>query len=131
MEQSRFPTKIMLINDFGEEIIYRVACDCGNPVDDVWIDIEYDKSINYVTLSFMTKTHYTYLPWDSTFMEKVRYYGRRTLDAIILLFGGRIELESTFMMKDKEHIDNFSAAINEGHNLILERHNIPQGKVVS
>jgi hypothetical protein len=35
------------------------------------------------------------------------------------------------MMKDKEHIDNFSAAINEGHNLILERHNIPQGKVVA
>jgi hypothetical protein len=115
MEQSRFPTKIMLLDDFGKEIIYRVACDCGNP---------------YVTLSFMTKTHYTYLPWDSSFMEKVRYYGRRILDSLILLFGGKIELESTFMMKDKEHIDNFSAAINEGHNLILERHNIPQGKVV-
>ena len=129
MTESKFPTKIMLLDDFGDEITYRAACDCCNTEDDVWIDIEYDKSINYVTLLFMTKTHYTYRPWDSTFMEKIRYYGRRTLDAIILLFGGRIELQSTFMMKDKEHINNFSNAINEGHDLILQRHNTPQGKV--
>ena len=129
MEHNKFPTKIMILDDFGDEIIYRAACDCSNIEDDVWIDIEYDKSINYVTLSFMTKTHYTYLPWDGTFMEKVRYYGRRTLDAIILLFGGKIELEGTFMMKNKIHIESFLTAINEGRELLFERHNTPQGKV--
>jgi hypothetical protein len=129
MTESKFPTKIMLLDDVGDEIIYRAACDCCNPEDDVWIDIEYNKSINYVTLLFMTKTHYTYRPWDSTFMEKIRYYGRRICDSIILLFGGRIELESTFMMKDKEHIESFLTAINKGREVLLERQKIPEGKV--
>ena len=120
MTKSTFPEKTMLISQFPDTILYRVACDCGNPQDDTYIEIVYDHNIKYVVLSFICNTHYTYSPYDATIMEKINFYYRRIKDAITILFGGKIKLQSSFLLQSKDHIDNFITAITEGRDILLK-----------
>ena len=120
---------VMKTNEYGNEIIYRVMCDCGEGEHDVSVSIEYDKDINMLQLAF-----YKRICWCSRFgvtkwYEKI---WKKLSCSLKMLFTGYIELEEELLIRDKKHIDNFISALIDGKELLSkgeERFEIEQRKL--
>lgn len=109
---NKMPTfRTMTTEKFEDSIFYRSACACGNNEHDVVIEIEHDKKFNLVLLNF-----YKTIAWCSHWGD-MNFFQRCWLKikAITkILFTGYIELNETFLINNKQQIEEFLEAIKEG-----------------
>ena len=148
--KSKFSKRVMLVNDYGDSITYRCACDCGEAEHDVYIDFEYDKKMSMLFLNFYKDIYFfdgfrQNVLWFDDVIKKVKekmykeaiydflddtlfYYWKnfryRLRKAVRIIFTGYLEMNDEFILQDIEHIDNFIKALEEGKNLILERERV-------
>jgi len=89
---------IMKTGEWQDADCYRVACDCHHPDHDldVWIEVECDKEVNEVTLTFY-KELYTPV-WERGF--------NRVKEAFRILFTGSSRVAGTIVMR-REVAQNF------------------------
>lgn len=146
--KSKFPKGLMLVQQTNGSILYRCQCDCGDPDCDVYIDFDYDYALKILSLTFFKNVYFTspYLPfysgkWFDDFKDylkgkhykkaihcfykdfivvSVRNFCYRFKKCIRLLFTGYLEMETDFILTDKEHISNFISALEEGQKVCLE-----------
>ena len=135
------------MEDRGNSITYRCACDCGEAEHDVWIDFEYDKELGMLFLNFYIDVFFfdsfrrdvlwfddvvekfkerefkeaTYDFFDNSLFHYWRNFRYRLRKAVRILFTGYLKMNEDFILRDVDHIDNFIRALEEGKNLILER----------
>ena len=103
--------KVMKIDEFDDSVFYRIACACGSKDHEFELWLEYDKKINDITLmiekTLYWKYHYELSPW----YEKIY---KRLFAGLKLIFGGYLEMQADVLFMDKEHIEGFIEALQEG-----------------
>ena len=146
--KSKFPKRVMLVNEWENSITYRCACDCGEASRDIYIEFEYDKDLQQMLFLNFYKDVYFFdnfrrdVLWFDDVVKKVKerefkeaiydffdnslfYYWKnfryRLRKAVRILFTGYLEMNEDFILKGVDHIDNFIKVLEEGKNLILER----------
>lgn len=87
---------------------YRLECSCGSDDHIVDMEIENDKEYGMTFLNFYTKVHYSYY----------KGFWKRIKDAFKILFGGILELDSDFIIQDKETIDHLIEILQEGRSCV-------------
>lgn len=101
---------IMKMHEFDNEVLYRIACDCGADEHDATISIEYDKEINYLSLRFWKKV--CWCPnWENKWYNKI---WKRITGTLKMLFTGYVELEEDFLIREDDNIKDFITALIEG-----------------
>jgi hypothetical protein len=108
----------MKIDEFKDSIYYRIACGCGSNDHDTTIEFEYDKDLpGMVFINFHKK-----LVWSSHYGTGnfITRFWKRITGALKILFLGYIEVEESLILRDKEHIDGFIEALEEGKRYIME-----------
>ena len=132
--KSKFGNKTTFVNawDLKEEtsIWYNIGCDCGSGEHDTNIMFEYDKSIDilflnfYKTISYSKEFGHLYYEDDTlvdVIKDKIKVLWKRMKDATKLLFTGYVEMESDFILKDTQHIQDFIDALIEGREYCLNK----------
>lgn len=107
--------KVMKMDEFNDAIFYRIACACGDSDHDFMLWLEYDKEIDDITLMIEKKLYWKDYFSTCSWYEKA---WKRLRDGIRLIFGGYLEMTSDILFMDKEHIDEFIKALEEGRNKI-------------
>ena len=110
---------IMQTGDWPDADAYRVACDCHhNDHDlDVWIEVESDKAVREITLTFY-KELYTPM-WERGF--------NRFREAFRILFTGSTRVAGTIILKQdvaQNLLNNIQRSIDR-----LEKRDDPSGKL--
>jgi hypothetical protein len=107
--------RVMRTNEFGDAVYYRVCCDCGDEDCDLTLEFEYDKNINYVTLTIYKNLHAS-AHWGCCWnhFDFIRVFWNKIKLMSSILFKGYIEVCEGTLLKDPEHIDNFIKALEEG-----------------
>jgi hypothetical protein len=103
--------RAMKTEQFKDGAFYRIACKCGSPECDLTLELEYDEELNYVFLN-MYKT----LKWSSYFHNGDKWYWNlwyRFKMAFKCLFFGYVEVEESFILDGKEHIDSFIKVLQD------------------
>lgn len=107
--------RVMKTEEFDDSVYYRIACGCGSDEHDTTIEFEYDKDIpSMVFINFYKKLIWS-SHWDGNFITR---FWRRIIGALKILFLGYIEVEESMILRDKEHIDGFIEALNEGREYL-------------
>lgn len=132
--KSKFGNKTTFVNawDSKEEtsIWYNIGCDCGSGGHDTNIMFEYDKSTDilflnfYKTISYSKEFGHLYYEDDTlvdVIKDKIKVLWKRMKDATKLLFTGYVEMESDFILKDTQHIQDFIDALIEGREYCLNK----------
>lgn len=146
--ESKFSKKVMLMEDRGDSITYRCACDCGEGEHDLHIEFEYDKELQQMLFLNFYKDVYFFdyfrrdVLWFDDIIKKVKekkfkeavsdffddtlfYYWKnfryRLRKAVRLLFTGYLKMNEDFILHGVDHIDSFIGVLEEGKSLILER----------
>lgn len=119
------------IQGIGQCIIYRLACDCGDPHCDLTMTFEKDEeedTIYCFTLSFQHTLAYdsSRLPYYGThwYNTLVNHWNRlwfRIFGACRLLFTGRIETSSELIIHDELHIQSLIRALKEAIEYMTEK----------
>ncbi len=136
---SEFKKGIMLVDEYEDSIAYRVACSCGDVEHDIYIEVEYDKKFDNITLNFYKdlfifdsieqdilwwddcKKHFRIKEYKTSVRELYEnmilhtwmvYWGRFK-KAIRIFFTGYIKMNEDFMFLDDEHFNNVIAALQE------------------
>lgn len=110
--------KVMKLDEFKDSVYYRVACGCGSDEHGTTIEVEYDKDLpGMVFVNF-----YKRLVWSSHWgnYNIAERFWKRIKGALKILFLGYIEVEESLILRDKEHIDGFIEALEEGKQYIME-----------
>jgi len=109
--------KVMKSDDFDSSIFYKIDCDCMDNNCIITIEMEYDERFNDITLTFFKKialsSHWGNLNFFKRQIKNIKA-------ALKILFTGYIELEGSFIISEKEHIEAFIEALNEGKDKIAE-----------
>ena len=122
--------RIMKLYEFRDCIVFRAACSCNDPSDDLWISIELDEKYKLLNLVFSANVGIYYDDYniDDSILEKLKkflnnlYY--RFKKSFKLLFTGYIKMETDFIMDNEENIRDFLSAINNSIDKIkLNRNN--------
>jgi len=105
----------MRTHEFGGSVYYRVCCDCADEKCDLTLEFEYDKDINYVTLSIyknLRASAYWGGSWD--YFDFIRVWKNKIKMIWEILTKGYIEVCEGTLLKEPEHINNFIKALEEG-----------------
>lgn len=108
--------------------VFRTSCDCMHPNDDCWVDIEYDRECNMVSMEFTIKTNPSIQHNFYRYNFLKRLYIKFKL-MFKILFNRSIEYESSFIFRGLEHIENFTDLITElGRNCKKETNQLEEMK---
>ena len=109
---------VMKTNEWkGTSVWYRVGCACSGETCDSIIAFEFDEDFGHIDINF-----YKTIIWNEYWNNKwfwERWWSRIKV-ACKVLFKGYIELEGNFMIEEKEHLDEFVNALQEGRGKMLE-----------
>jgi len=131
--KSKFGNKVTHVNTWDTpsdtSVWYNIMCDCTDDSHDTSMEFEYDKSANMLFLNFYKTISYSkqfgYMFEDNTLLDsiknKIEVIWRRLKDATKLLFTGYIEMNGDFVLKDKQHIQDFIDAMVEGRDYCLDK----------
>jgi len=112
---------VMLLGEYPNSVMYRVACNCNDPEHDATIDMEFDKKIGMVFLQFYKDVEYCHYDIDSPASEQLRNIWRTVKAAFRLVFTGYLKTNSEFILQDLDHIDSFIALLKRGRTLCAEQ----------
>lgn len=108
--------------------LFRTTCDCMHLDDDCWVDIDYDRELNMVSMDFTVKTcpKSQYQLYRENIFKK---FWIKTKLVFKLIFDIPLEYESSFIFRGNEHIENFAELISElGRNCEKETTELIQMK---
>lgn len=109
---SKISTGVSKIKEWkGSSLWYKVNCACGNGDCDSLITFEFDEDFGGVDVNF-----YKTVMWGA-YYQKEWWFQRlwlRIKMATQILFKGYTELEGTFLIQDRDHMDDFITALQEG-----------------
>lgn len=111
-------------NKTGASVLYRSACECMAPEHDLWIDLNFDKELNMLTMSFNYELSVNE-SYNEGLLGHIKIAFKRILKAVRLLFTGRIVCNEEFIFHGDDHIDAFIQALDEGRQYInsnMEKH---------
>jgi len=108
---------VMKTNEWGNLVMYRAMCSCGDTDHDITISFEYDKECNEMELFFYKKIDWC-TNWSDPWYKNA---WRRIRDSLKMLFTGWIELEADFLIQDIDHIDNIITAMIDGRVLMRRK----------
>jgi hypothetical protein len=101
---------ICKIWEHKDMIHYKSICACTADEHTQTICLEYDKSFNgiilYLYQTFRIKEYWKG-PWYKNWIRRVKY-------SLQIIFKGTIELESDFLFRNEEHIQDYINALSEG-----------------
>ncbi len=108
---------VMKVKEFGDSVIYRVGCDCMDKDCELTLELELEKDRQMVFLN-MTKD----LVWDEYYHSewKIVRAWRRLKCTLRMLFTGRIEIESSLVLKHNNMMA-LRDAIDEGISIMEEK----------
>jgi len=112
---------VMLIGEWPNSIMYRVACDCKDPEHDATIEMEFDKKFGMVFLYFHKDVEYCHYDISAPASEKLRNIWRTIKAAFRLVSTGYLKTSTEFLIQDLDHIDSFIAALMRGRTLCAEQ----------
>lgn len=122
MKDSKFSKGVMFLDKFEDRSIwYRIACDCGSKECDTYMEFEFDKKVNMLFLNFH-KDVIVCEPYDDkeNIIDKLERYWIRFCKSMKLLFTGYLKMEESFILQNKDHINNFIDALQEGRDYVLD-----------
>jgi len=138
---------VMRVNEYNGKkyttAVYRCGCSCGEPSHDIYIEVEYDKDFNQLSLMFYKDVYFfdreqrdTILSfWHCLKRQGIGYifdqyisipvsnFWYRLKKAIRLVFTGYLEMNESFLYDDEEHINDFLFAIKEGIEYVTKKEN--------
>ena len=112
---------VMLIGEWPNAVMYRVACDCKDPEHDITIEMEFDKKFGMIFLQLHKDVEYCHYDFSDPAFEKLRNIWRTVKAAFRLVFTGYLKTNTEFLLKDLDHIDSFIAALMRGRTLCAEQ----------
>lgn len=128
--QSKFGNKVSFVNNYdykdGKSIWYKIDCDCGSDEHATTIEMEYDKSMNILSIHFYKEVSYSaWSFWkDDDFFGKVkdayRIIIRRIKGSIKVLFTGHLPMSDEFILINEQHINDFIEALQEAKQYCIE-----------
>lgn len=98
--------KVMKTADGDAAVVYRAECGCGDPDDDLILEVEAREEGVYLVFSGT----YSAASHDDNWF--VRAY-RRVKMALLMLFSGRLETHKEFVMVGRRHIREFAGVLEE------------------
>ena len=103
--------KVMKSLDLKDSVYYRIECGCGNPEHDFQIEFTHNDVIVEMILSttIYWKNYYACCHWHERLWKRI-------VASFKLLFGGYIEMQGDFILREEKHIDSFIEALEEGKN---------------
>lgn len=105
--EPQVPAKgIMLDNDFGDSKFYTVSCTCGNPDDQIRLEVEADDSVS-VHVWTTVKTPWWQKSWssDSRLAGLINGLTHRLRMTKNLWVNGYIEMESWTMLSEQQALN--------------------------
>jgi hypothetical protein len=132
MEKASY--KVMEIDRFGDEIFYRVACQCGSSDCDMHMTLQLDRKTGYISILFekkmLTSTDWEIDPvwfdlcedsWKET-KENLKNWIKNVLTRTknklkhtwTIWIHGYIESSADLIIHDEKHIESFIGAIEAG-----------------
>ena len=115
----RISTGVMKTNEWENEVMYRVMCECGSNEHDATISMEYDKELNFFSLIFWKNLCWCSRWGTDKWYEKL---WKRVSCSLKMLFTGYIEVEEEMLIRDLNHIDDFITALIDGRVMLARGH---------
>jgi hypothetical protein len=117
---------VMKEREYKNSVWYRLACNCQDPEDDAHIEIEIDKDVQMMTLTFGRRFRIFYnSSYTDEVFEKIKNWVRsmkwRLSLVIKMLFTGYIKIDSELIILDVKHIDSYIKALQEGRDYCFKR----------
>jgi hypothetical protein len=105
----------------GSSVMYRAACDCTGKDCDITIDLEYDKDLSIIELTFYKDTHfYDRIQDPDTSIDKIRNILYKLKKAMRLILTGNLEVESSFIFQGEDQVNSFIDALTEGRDYVIK-----------
>jgi hypothetical protein len=110
--------KLMLVSRDQQHFTYRLGCACNDPSCDIWINIEIDLLDKEILMEFYKKLIW----WDQW-----HHYGllhriwKRIQASLQILFIGRIEMETTFLIANGDNLDSLLKIFQDAKKLFTRR----------
>ena len=101
------------LSEYEDAVFYRVNCSCMGEDCDLTLEMEYDKKCNCIDLNIYSDLKWSAY-WGSPYCKWYSILWRKIKAVIRLLFIGHIEVSEGILIQDKEHIDAFIEALQEG-----------------
>lgn len=124
MSNNKITKGVMKVFDYGNSVMYRASCSCGDPDHDLWISIQKDDEFEDVSLSFYVNVnHDVDYPdigelFHRRFIVGCRNFWERFKNATKLLFTGYLKYESEFIIDNPEQMGNIVRALKEGKQIL-------------
>ena len=112
---------VMSLDDIDNKSVwYKIGCSCTGDDCGVMIEMSNDPDFHILTVRF-----YKEIIWDSEWGLNPFYvrWWNRIKAACRIIFTGRIDLESDFVIQSEEHLNSFIEALEEGKQKIKECNN--------
>lgn len=118
--------RITLLNKYKDTVLYLAKCSCMSDNHDLMIYIEKDNRDNEIKLEFYIDVILNEYYWfyNKTIFSKIKNFfsitWKRFTIALRVLFKGRIEMNQEFLISNKDQINDFIKALEEGKNFLKE-----------
>lgn len=114
---------IMETGDHGDSKYYRIACSCGQPSDDIGLNVEVDDVGNIITHFWTTvqtcwwkERFNTFDSVDNPFLYTVKKWANDWINRVVAIWAiltkGYIELESWTYMTEQQTINFANTLVN-------------------
>lgn len=127
---SRLSNKVMLESEFKGFLLFRAACACLHPDHDVRILVSFEENTG-VEIEFHKKLSLTVVNegFPSSLRERLKVIWQRLVACFKILFTGELELESSFLLTEVQHLDDLISALQTGREMVeLRRTEIGSGE---
>lgn len=97
-----------LLKDYDNLKIFRTSCDCMDPNCNLTCDLEFDKTLNMLVL-----TYYTELKLSEQF--NLNFFRRCILKiktCLKIIFDMPVEYQTEFIFKGEKHIQDYANLLN-------------------
>jgi hypothetical protein len=101
--------------EYEDSIFYRISCSCMS--DDHSIFIEFEHENGNIFLNFYKRLLWKDYEYSSNWLHNI---WNRIKCAVKILCIGYIEVEESFILTGKEHIESFINALEEGKKKLEE-----------
>lgn len=102
MDKDKISYRVMKFHEFSDgSIVYRLACDCGEPDHDLFIDVEYEHGYVWANVSgnFTVADWWGFPRWPCRLWKRIKLVFK-------LLFTGWFEASHDMVLIDEGHIDS-------------------------
>ena len=118
--ESKINLRTMKLDEIGDSVYYRIACQCGNQDCDLTLEMEYDKDFDAINVRMYKKLHAS-THWGEgwTYFDFIRVLWNKIKMSSIVITKGYIEVVEETMIQGEEHIDSFIEALQQGKKFIV------------